>query len=177
MSSGGGIETSPTISETSPQKAAAAKNRIVSGQNSFLINLQYFLRAAASMKFRRGNCRKRSGARPAICRLRGRGGVFAPEIGLSKFSLCSALAAGWARGNFWRAARGKGEIRGKTRPVFLFPLTWRDRGIFLFDEILLRTANRRLHRIECAQTRARFCKTATLSREFRGILFCFIECG
>lgn len=63
MSSGGGIETSPTISETPPQKAAEAKNRIAGGQISFFMNFQYFLRAAASMKFRRGRVRKIFGGR------------------------------------------------------------------------------------------------------------------
>lgn len=114
MSSGGGIETSPTISETPPQKAAEAKNRIAGGQISFFMNFQYFLRAAASMKFRRGDRRKCSGARPAICRLRARGGVFRPE-NLSRQNFSSA-AVGF--GKFLAGARGKKAISNYSMRIF-----------------------------------------------------------
>lgn len=65
------------------------------------------------------------------------------------------------------------ENKGQKRPVFLFPLAWRGRGIFLFNEILLRTANRRPRRIECAANARPFCMAATLSRRIHGIFLLY----
>ena len=94
---------------------AAAKGGGGKKQDSGRTNqLFHELPIAASMKFRRGDRRKCSGARPAICRLRARGGVFRPE-NLSRQNFSSA-AVGF--GKFLAGARGKKAISNYSMRIF-----------------------------------------------------------